>query len=96
MRPFKSKFKNTQESFVPLNLLLVYLFALHDRYNNTRTAVAHFLTLVVLSYFILFIMYACITTMCLSKNWILREFVIRQIMTHKKNKVITPAERYNI
>ena len=92
IQPFKSRFKNIQESFVLLNLLLLYLFALHDHYNNASTAVPQYLILVVLMYFILFIMYTCTTMMCGSKMEILKEYVIRYTLRWKKNKAIKPAE----
>ena len=92
IQPFKSRFKNIQESFVLLNLLLLYLFALHDHYNITSTAVVQYLILVVLLYFILFILYTCITVLCGSKLEILKEFVTRYTLRWKKNKMIKPAE----
>ena len=64
VQPFKNLFNNLQESLVLLNLLLVYVAALHNYYNNVNTALAEYLILVVLVYFILFMMYTCLTTLC--------------------------------
>ena len=64
VQPFKNLFNNLQESLVLLNLLLVYVAALHNYYNNANTALAEYLILVVLVYFILFMMYTCLTTLC--------------------------------
>ena len=88
-RPFKSRFKNIQESFVLLNLHLLHLIALHDHYNNTSTAVPQYLILVVLLYFMFFIMYTCITMTCGSKIKKLNEFIIKHLI---KNKPTKPVE----
>ena len=85
VQPFKSRFNNVQESFVLLNLLLLYLFTLHDHYNNTSTSIAQYLILVVLLYFILFIVCTCVTTMCRSKVDHFKHFIVKQIFTKKKN-----------
>jgi len=63
-RPFKTRFHNVQESLVLLNLLLVYITALYKYYNNVDSLLAQYLILVVLVYFILFIMYTCLATLC--------------------------------
>jgi len=94
MQPFKSRFKNLQESFILLNLLLLYLFALYDHYNNTNTTVTQYLILVVLLYFILFIVYTCMTMMCGSKIDLIKEFASRYITRWNNNKVIKLAEIY--
>ena len=86
IRPFKSIFKNVQESIILLNLQLLYLFALHDHYNNTSTAVAQYLILVVLLYFILFIVYTCVTMMCGSKMEQLKGFITVHLLAKQKNK----------
>ena len=90
IRPFKSRFNNIQESIVLLNLQLLYLFVLYDHYNNTSTAVAQYFILVALLYFVLFIMYNCVTMMCERKMEIMKEFVIGHMMRWKKN--IQPTE----
>ena len=93
IQPFKNRLKNVQESFVLLNLLLLYLFALHDHYNNTSTAISQYLILVVLLYFILFITYTSLTMMCGDNMEQLKVFAIRCLLMCK-NKVVKPAEKY--
>ena len=64
VQPFKNLFNNIQESLVLLNLLLVYITASYNYYNDVNHSAAQYLILVVLVYFILFMMYTCITTLC--------------------------------
>jgi len=64
VQPFKSLLNNIQESLVLLNLLLVYITALYNSYNDVNNSVAEYLILVVLVYFILFMMHTCTTTLC--------------------------------
>ena len=64
LRPFKRKFKNIQESLVLLNLLLVHVFAVHRDYNDSSSAIVEYFILTVLLYFIFFIFYTCLITLC--------------------------------
>ena len=64
IRPFQRGFKNIQESLFLLNFLLVYVFAGHRDYNDSSNAIVEYLILTVLLYFILFIFYACLITLC--------------------------------
>jgi len=64
IQPFKSQFHNFQESFVLLNLSLVYVITLHNYYNNVNNKATQYLILVVLVYYIFSIMYSCIATLC--------------------------------
>ena len=64
LHPFKSRFKNVQESLILLNLLAVYVTALYNNTDDkTELPVVKHLIIVVLVYFIMFITYHCITTM---------------------------------
>ena len=65
VQPFNNKFKNVRESFALLNLLLSYLFTLHDHCSNASTAAAQYLILVVLLYFMLFV----ILPFCVEIRW---------------------------
>ena len=80
IQPFKSRFNNIQESFILLNLLLVYVSALYNYLNNVNGAVStQYLILIVLLYFLSFILYTCITTLCDSKLQQLKSVIISQI-----------------
>jgi len=59
LHPFRSRFKNVQESLILLNLLAVYVTSL---YNNTnKSELKHLITIVFL-FFIIFITCHCITS----------------------------------
>ena len=64
VRPFKSKFKNVQESLVLLNLLLVHIFAGHRDYNDSSNEIVEYLILMMLLYFSFFLLYISLTTFC--------------------------------
>ena len=64
LRPFKSKFKNIQESLVLLNLLLVHVFAGHRNYNESSSAIVEYLILIVLFYFSFFMLYITLIKSC--------------------------------
>ena len=99
MQPFKRWFNNIQESFILLNLLLVYVIALYNHFNNvSSTASTEYLILVVLLYFLSFIMYTCITTLCDSKLQRLMSVIISHM--HIKGWIIwkktTKAELFEL
>ena len=80
MQPFKRWFYNIQESFILLNLLLVYVIALYNYRNNVNSTVStQYLILVVLLYFLSFIMYTCIATLCDSKLQQLKSVIISHL-----------------
>jgi len=85
LHPFKSRFKNVQESLILLNLLAVYVTAL---YNNTddkpELPVAKHLIIVVFAYFIIFITYHCITTMLQKRIDRIKSSLITYILTWKE------------
>ena len=83
--PFKSLFNNVQESLFLLNLLLVYIFASYYKgYKEANNAVVEYLILVVLVYFILFIIYTCVTSMMLSQK--LRSLIHEKVKVWKIQK----------
>jgi len=83
VQPFKNNFYNIQESFILLNLSVVYVVALHNYYSNTNNTAVEYIILLVLVYFILVIMYSCLASVCDHK---MRQF--KNIMLHpwKKNE----------
>ena len=65
VQPFKSRFKNIQESLVMLNLLAVYVTALH--YNGSRQIeplLLQCLILTMLAYFVVYIVCHCVMSTC--------------------------------
>ena len=66
MCPFKSRFKNFQESLVLLNLSAVYVTALYNEYENSKCKlfIIRLLIITVLAYFIVLIFCHCIMLMC--------------------------------
>ena len=102
VHPFKSRFKNIQESLILLNLLAVYVTAL---YNNTddksELPVAKHLIIVVFSYFMIFITYHCVTTMLRKridriKSAIIMYFIIlkKKFMTNKEPPEVLDMESF--
>ena len=65
MYPFKSKFKNIQESLVLLDLSAVYVTALYNEYENSKykILIIRLLIITVLAYFIVLIFCHCIMLM---------------------------------
>ena len=88
MQPFQSRFKNIQESLVLLNLLLVHVFAVHRDYNDSNSAIVEYLILTVLLYFIFFIVYTCLITLCSQKMKQIRSVldVVHNIWKQKGKK----------
>jgi len=64
LQPFKSQLHNIQELFILLNLSLVYVITSHNYYNNVNNTATQYVILAVITYFIFFIIYTCITTLC--------------------------------
>ena len=62
MHPFKSRFKNIQESLVLLDLSAVYVTALYNEYENSKYIIRLFI-ITVLAYFIVLIFCHCIILM---------------------------------
>ena len=65
LHPFKSKYKNFQESLVLLNLLAVHVTALYNEYENSKykLLIIRLLIISVLVYFIVLIFCHCIMLM---------------------------------
>ena len=65
LHPFKSRYKNFQESLVLLNLLAVYVTALYNEYENSKykLLIIRLLIINVLVYFIVIIFCHCIMLM---------------------------------
>ena len=65
LHPFKSRYKNFQESLVLLNLLAVYVTALYDEYENSKykLLIIRLLIISVLVYFVVLIFCHCIMLM---------------------------------
>ena len=65
MCPFKSRFKNFQESLVLLDLSAVYVTALYNEYENSKYKlfIIRLLIITVLAYFIVLIFCHCIMLM---------------------------------
>ena len=65
VHPFKSRFINTQESLVLLDLLAVYVTALYNEYENSKYKlfIIRLLIITVLTYFIVLIFCHCIMLM---------------------------------
>ena len=66
VHPFKSRFKNYQESLVLLDLLAVYATALYNEYENSKYKlfIIRLLIITVLAYFIVLIFCRCIILIC--------------------------------
>ena len=65
VHPFKSRFKNTQESLVLLNLLAVYVTASHyDGNSEVRPILLQCLIFTALAYFIAYISCHCVMSTC--------------------------------
>ena len=62
-RPFKNKFKNYQELFLIINLLVLYTFTLSSQGDVNMTAINIMITMAAI-HFSLIIMYHIITYMC--------------------------------
>ena len=65
VHPFKSRYKNIQESLILLNLLAIYVTALHSNgEGKTELQIINYLIFVVFGYFMLFITYHCVMSLC--------------------------------
>jgi len=88
VQPFKSKYKNIQESLVLLNLLLVHVFAVNRDFNNSKGVVVESLILMVLLYFIFVIIFTSVNTFCDHKMHHIRSMfsVILTVLSIRKEK----------
>ena len=65
LHPFKSRFKNVQESLVLLNLLALHVTALYPDNNNIyKLLIIRVLIIIILVYFILLMFCHCIMSLC--------------------------------
>ena len=65
VHPFKSQIKNIQESVLLLNLLALYVIALYNDGNiKQNLPIAWYLIFPVLTYFIIFVCYHCVMSIC--------------------------------
>ena len=65
VHPFKSRYKNIQESLILLNLLAIYVTALHGNgEGKTELQIIRYLIFVVFGYFMLYITYHCVMSLC--------------------------------
>ena len=63
--PFKTRIKNVQESVILLNLLALFVTALYnDSKSKVKLSITSYLLYPVLVYFIIFVSYHCIVSMC--------------------------------
>jgi len=97
--PFKSQFNNIQESLFLLNLLLVYIFASYNGWNKVNSTVVECLILTVLVYFIIIILYSCVTTIMrsnkLQKLRVVIDMKVKMWKAWKKNKSNTEEPSAN-
>lgn len=71
LRPFKSRYKNIQETFVLFNLQAVYALALYSNSDRASIQIMQVLILLVLIYFFIMITYHCLMSTSLGNKIII-------------------------
>jgi len=83
LRPFKCQLDNLKETLLLLNLLIIYVITSHNYYNNIKSSAVEYVISTTFVYFIFFIMYISLNTLCSNRIQKLKDVISSNFITRK-------------